>query len=205
MKIDIARRDEYRKLAKEQGYRSRSSYKLIELNKKYNLLKLNDTILDIGCSPGGWLQVSTKFAGPNGKVVGLDMDPVEPISGTSIIQADIEDLNIIQIINKACPFSFDVVLSDLSPKVSGIWHYDHERQISLTLTSLKISTKLLKKGGKAVFKIFEGNNSRSVKQEASKVFSEVITSKPKASRQKSSEFYLVCLSYNGKDYLGNRV
>ena len=81
MKIDIARRDEYRKLAKEQGYRSRSSYKLIELNKKYNLLKLNDTILDIGCSPGGWLQVSTKFAGPNGKVVGLDMDPVEPISG----------------------------------------------------------------------------------------------------------------------------
>ena len=81
MKIDIARRDEYRKLAKEQGYRSRSSYKLIELNKKYNLLKLNDTILDIGSAPGGWLQVSTKFAGPNGKVVGIDMDPVKPISG----------------------------------------------------------------------------------------------------------------------------
>lgn len=198
MKIDLARRDEYRKLAKEQGYRSRSSYKLIELNKKYNLLKLNDTILDIGSAPGGWLQVSTKFAGPDGKVVGIDMDPVKPILDTSIIQADIEDPNIIQIINNVCPFSFDVVLSDLSPNVSGIWHFDHERQISLTLISLRMSTKLLKIGGHAVFKIFEGNNSSIVKQEASKVFSKVTTSKPKASRQKSSEFYLVCLSYNGK-------
>ena len=198
MKIDLARRDEYRKLAKEQGYRSRSSYKLIELNKKYNLLKLNDTILDIGSAPGGWLQVSTKFAGPDGKVVGIDVDPVKPISDTTIIQADIEDPNIIQIINNVCPFSFDVVLSDLSPNVSGIWHFDHERQISLTLISLKMSIKLLKNGGHAVFKIFEGNNSSIVKQEASKVFSKVTTSKPKASRQKSSEFYLVCLSYNGK-------
>jgi 23S rRNA (uridine2552-2'-O)-methyltransferase len=198
MKIDLARRDEYRKLAKEQGYRSRSSYKLIELNKKYNLLKLNDTILDIGSAPGSWLQVSTKFAGPDGKVVGIDMDPVKPILDTSINQSDIEDPNIIQIINNVCPFSFDVVLSDLSPNVSGIWHFDHERQISLTLISLKMSTKLLKKGGHAVFKIFEGNNSGIVKQEASKVFSKVTTSKPKASRQKSSEFYLVCLSYNGK-------
>jgi len=205
MKIDIARRDEYRKLAKEQGYRSRSSYKLIELNKKYNLLKLNDTILDIGCAPGGWLQVSAKFAGPDAKVVGLDVDPVKPIMGTSIIQADIEDPNIIQIINEGCPYSFDIVLSDLSPNVSGIWHYDHERQISLTLISLKISTKLLKKGGNAVFKIFEGDNSSIVKREASKVFSKVITNKPKASRQKSSEFYLVCMSYNGKDYLLNRT
>lgn len=198
MKIDLARRDEYRKLAKEQGYRSRSSYKLIELNKKYNLLKLNDTILDIGSAPGGWLQVSTKFAGPDGKVVGIDVDSVKPISDTAIIQANIEDPNIIQIINNVCPFSYDVVLSDLSPNVSGIWHFDHERQISLTLIALKMSTKLLKNGGHAVFKIFEGNNSSIVKQEASKVFSKVTTSKPKASRQKSSEFYLVCLSYNGK-------
>jgi len=198
MKIDLARRDEYRKLAKVEGYRSRSSYKLIELNKKYNLLKPNDTILDIGSAPGGWLQVSTKFAGPDGKVVGIDMDPIKPILDASIIQADIEDPNIIQIINNVYPFSFDVVLSDLSPNVSGIWHFDHERQISLTLLSLKMSTKLLKIGGHAVFKIFEGNNSSIVKQEASKVFSKVTTSKPKASRQKSSEFYLVCLSYNGK-------
>lgn len=198
MKIDLARRDEYRKLAKEQGYRSRSSYKLIEPNKKYNLLKLNDTILDIGSAPGGWLQVSTKFAGPDGKVVGIDVDSVKPISDTAIIQANIEDPNIIQIINNVCPFSYDVVLSDLSPNVSGIWHFNHERQISLTLIALKMSTKLLKNGGHAVFKIFEGNNSSIVKQEASKVFSKVTTSKPKASRQKSSEFYLVCLSYNGK-------
>src|SRR6185295_7361282 len=154
MKIDIARRDEYRKLAKEQGYRSRSSYKLIELNKKYNLLKLNDTILDIGCALGGWLQVSAKFAGPDAKVVGLDVDPVKPIMGTSIIQADIEDPNIIQIINEGCPFSFDIVLSDLSPTASRISPYAHERQLKLNSIPSTIPKTLSTTGANAVFTIF---------------------------------------------------
>jgi 23S rRNA (uridine2552-2'-O)-methyltransferase len=197
MKIENALRDQYRKLARDEGYRSRSSYKLLELNKKYDILKKDDTILDIGCAPGGWLQVSKKYSDPNGKVVGIDINPVKPIPGISIIQADIEDPNVLQIIKKGFPTPFDVVLSDLSPKVSGIWHFDHERQISLSLTALQISTKILKRGGKAVFKIFEGKNSNNVKQEASKVFLKVTTSKPKASRQKSSEFYLVCSSFSG--------
>jgi 23S rRNA (uridine2552-2'-O)-methyltransferase len=199
MKIESALRDQYRKLARDEGYRSRSSYKLLELNKKYNILKKDDTILDIGCAPGGWLQVSKKYSDPNGKVVGIDINPVKPIYGISIIQADIEDPNILQIIKKGFPTPFDVVLSDLSPKVSGIWHFDHERQISLSLTALQISTKILKPGGIAVFKIFQGEYSSNVKQVASKVFSKVTTSKPKASRQKSSEFYLVCSSFSGND------
>ncbi len=199
MKIESALRDQYRKLAREEGYRSRSSYKLLELNKKYNILKKDDSILDIGCAPGGWLQVSKKYSDPNGKVVGIDINPVKPIHGISIIQADIEDPNILQIIKKGFPTPFDVVLSDLSPKVSGIWHFDHERQISLSLIALQISTKILKPGGLAVFKIFQGKYSSNVKQVASKVFSKVTTSKPKASRQKSSEFYLVCSSFSGND------
>jgi 23S rRNA (uridine2552-2'-O)-methyltransferase len=199
MKIESALRDQYRKLARDEGYRSRSSYKLLELNKKYNILKKDDSILDIGCAPGGWLQVSKKYSDPNGKVVGIDINPVKPIHGISIIQADIEDPNILQIIKKGFPTPFDVVLSDLSPKVSGIWHFDHERQISLSLTALQISTKILKHGGKAVFKVFQGKYSSNVKQEASKVFFKVTTSKPKASRQKSSEFYLVCSYFNGND------
>jgi len=199
MKIESALRDQYRKLARDEGYRSRSSYKLLELNKKYNILKKDDTILDIGCAPGGWLQVSKKYSDPNGKVVGIDINPVKPIQGISIIQADIEDPNIVQIIKKVFPTPFDVILSDLSPKVSGIWHFDHERQISLSLTALQISTKILKPGGIAVFKIFQGKYSSNVKQEASKVFSKVTISKPKASRQKSSEFYLVCSSFSGND------
>ena len=199
MKIESALRDQYRKLARDEGYRSRSSYKLLELNKKYNILKKDDSILDIGCAPGGWLQVSKKYSSPNGKVVGIDINPVKPMQGISIIQADIEDPNILQIIRKRFPTPFDVVLSDLSPKVSGIWHFDHERQISLSLTALQISTKILKPGGIAVFKIFQGKYSSNVKQEASKVFSKVTTSKPKASRQKSSEFYLVCSSFSGND------
>ncbi len=197
MKIESALRDQYRKLAKDQGYRSRSSYKLLEITKKHELLKQNDTILDIGCAPGGWLQVSKKLSDPNGKVVGIDIDPIKPIAGISTMLVDIEDPNVVEIIKKKFPFSFDVVLSDLSPKVSGIWHYDHERQISLTLVALRISTKLLKKGGNAVFKIFEGRHSGDVKKQASKVFLKVTACKPKASRQKSSEFYLVCSLFKG--------
>ena len=197
MKIESALRDQYRKLAKGQGYRSRSSYKLLEINKKYNILKQNDTILDIGCAPGGWSQVSKKYSGINGKVVGIDINPIKPIAGVSVIQADIEDPNVLQIIKKRFPISFDVVLCDLSPKVSGIWHYDHERQISLTLVALKITTQILKHGGKAVFKVFDGEYSGNVNKEASRVFINVVTSKPKASRQRSSEFYLVCSSFSG--------
>ncbi|MGH9973935.1 MAG: SAM-dependent methyltransferase, partial [Nitrososphaeraceae archaeon] len=100
MKIESALRDQYRKLARDEGYRSRSSYKLLELNKKYNILKKDDSILDIGCAPGGWLQVSKKYSSPNGKVVGIDINPVKPIHGISIIQADIEDPNILHIIKK---------------------------------------------------------------------------------------------------------
>jgi 23S rRNA (uridine2552-2'-O)-methyltransferase len=199
LKIENALRDEYRKLAKDQGFRSRSAYKLLEINNKKNLIKPNDTILDIGCAPGGWLQVAKKISGPDATIVGIDINPIRPIMGISTMQVDIEDKDAIEKIRKNFPYSFDVVLSDLSPKVSGIWHFDHERQISLTLVALQISSKLLKRGGNALFKIFDGTHSGDVRQEAAKIFLKVSTSKPKASRQKSSEFYIVCSSFKGKE------
>ena len=197
MKIENALRDQYRKLAKDQGFRSRSAYKLLEINNKYNVIKPNDTILDIGSAPGGWLQVAKKLSGPTATIVGIDLKPIQTITGISTMQVDIEDENLVEKIRKDFPFSFDVVLSDLSPKVSGIWHFDHERQISLTLVALQVSSKLLKRGGNAIFKIFDGSYSGEIKQEAAKIFLKVTTSKPKASRQKSSEFYLVCTSFKG--------
>lgn len=195
MKIENARRDQYRKLAKDQGYRSRSAYKLLEINNKHNLINPNDIILDIGCAPGGWLQVAKKISGPDGTIVGIDISPIKTITGISTMQVDIEDKDAIDQIRIKCPYSFDVVLSDLSPKVSGIWHFDHERQISLTLRAMQISSKLLKQGGNALFKIFDGSFSSDVKIEAEKIFRRVSISKPKASRQRSSEFYIVCSSF----------
>ncbi|HJR85865.1 MAG TPA: RlmE family RNA methyltransferase [Nitrososphaeraceae archaeon] len=197
MKIENALKDQYRKLAKDQGFRSRSAYKLLEINNKYNVIKPNDTILDIGSAPGGWLQVAKKLSGPTGTIVGIDIKPIKTITGISTVLVDIEDENLVEKIRKDFPFSFDVILSDLSPKVSGIWHFDHERQISLTLVALQVSSKLLKRGGNAIFKIFDGSYSGEIKQEAAKIFLKVTTSKPKASRQKSSEFYLVCTSFKG--------
>ena len=199
MKIENALRDEYRKLAKDQGFRSRSAYKLLEINNKKKLIKLNDTILDIGCAPGGWLQAARKISGPDGIIVGIDINPIKPIAGISTMQVDIEEKDAIEKIRKNFPYSFDVVLSDLSPKVSGIWHFDHERQISLTLVALEISSKVLKRGGNALFKIFDGTHSGDVRREAARIFLKVSTSKPKASRQKSSEFYIVCSSFQGKE------
>lgn len=155
--------------------------------------------MDIGSAPGGWLQVAKKLSGPTGTIVGIDVQPIKTITGISTMEVDIEDANLVEKVRKAFPFSFDVVLSDLSPKVSGIWHFDHERQISLTMVALQVSSKLLKRGGNAIFKIFDGSNSGEIKQEAAKKFLKVTTSKPKASRQKSSEFYLVCTSFRGNN------
>lgn len=96
MKIENALRDQYRKLAKDQGYRSRSAYKLLEINNKHNVIEPNDTILDIGCAPGGWLQVAKKLSGPTGTVVGVDISPTKTITEVSTIQLNIEDLDAIE-------------------------------------------------------------------------------------------------------------
>ncbi|HVE37129.1 MAG TPA: RlmE family RNA methyltransferase, partial [Nitrososphaeraceae archaeon] len=107
MKIESALRDQYRKLAKDQGYRSRSAYKLLEINNKHNLIEPNDIILDIGCAPGGWLQVAKKLAGPTGTVVGVDINLTKTITEVSTMQLNIEDPDAIEKIRKNFPFSFD--------------------------------------------------------------------------------------------------
>src|SRR5919202_4573692 len=108
MRLADARRDQYRRMAKDKGYRARSAYKLLQINKSYNILKEGDKVVDLGCAPGGWLQVAINEIGLSGKVVGLDLKPVEPVAGATILQGSIEDPNILSKISEILGCKADV-------------------------------------------------------------------------------------------------
>lgn len=193
MKLADSRKDQFRRLAKEQGYRSRSAFKLKQINESYKILNSGHCVVDIGCAPGGWIQIALAEVGPKGKVIGIDIKKIEPLTEAFVIQGSIEDEEMINSILKISNSYVDVVLSDLSPNVSGNWDLDHARQIDLTRTALKLSNKILKKGGKAVLKVFQGDMLNELIVELKKEFKKVIRTKPNASRQVSSEIYLICI------------
>ena len=193
MKLADSKKDQFRRLARDQGYRSRSAFKLKQINESYRILNKGHCVVDIGCAPGGWLQVALSEVGHKGKVIGIDVKKIEPLTEAFIIQGNIEDEDIINSILKISNSNVDVVLSDLSPNVSGNWDLDHARQIDLTRSALKLTDKILKKGGKVVLKVFQGDMLNELIVELKKEFKKVILTKPNASRQVSSEIYLICI------------
>jgi 23S rRNA (uridine2552-2'-O)-methyltransferase len=197
LKLSDARKDHYRKLAKDKGYRSRSAYKLLQLNNSYHIFRQRNKVLDLGCAPGGWLQVAIKEVGSCGKVIGIDLKEVKPLQGAIILHGNIEDKGTIDGVIKILNSKADVVLSDLSPNVSGIWGIDHARQISLTKSAFSVVQKILREDGNAIFKVFEGDLLNEVKDDLNSNFHKVLLTKPGASRQQSSELYIVCLKFRG--------
>jgi 23S rRNA (uridine2552-2'-O)-methyltransferase len=195
MRLADARRDQYRRLAKDQGYRARSAYKLLQINRSYNVLKKGDKVVDLGCAPGGWLQVAVKEVRPSGKVIGIDLKPVTPVVDAIILQGSIEDSNVLSKIEEILGSKADVILSDLAPNVSGVWDIDHARQISLSTIALQFTQRVLRIGGSSVFKVFEGDMLKEFRSELHRNFGKVFLSKPSASRQESSELYIICLNF----------
>ena len=195
MRLADARRDQYRRLAKDQGYRARSAYKLLQMNRSHNIIKKGDKVVDLGCAPGGWLQVAIKEVTPSGKVIGIDLKPVTPVADAIILQGSIEDPNMLSKIDEILGSKADVVLSDLAPNVSGVWDIDHARQISLSTIALRFTQHVLRIGGSGVFKVFEGDMLKEFRSELHKSFGKVLLSKPSASRQESSELYIICLNF----------
>ncbi|MBM3895429.1 MAG: RlmE family RNA methyltransferase [Thaumarchaeota archaeon] len=195
MKLIDARKDHFRKLAREEGYRSRATYKLRELNNAYRIIGPGFYVLDLGCAPGGWTQVAVKLAGNKGKVMGIDTTYVEDIPGAHIIQGDIENESIIDEILSYFERKVDAVICDISPQVIGKWSVDHARQISLNYSCAKIMEKVLAHKGNAVFKVFDGEYSNEFRDYIKKKFVKIKLTKPKASRKPSSELYYVCLGY----------
>ncbi len=196
MKLEKARRDLYRKLAKKEGFRSRAAFKLLDLNERYSLLKPNQKVVDFGCAPGGWLQVASKAVGLGGRVLGVDVSLVDKVGdNVTTITGDVGLDSTINAVLDQLQGHADVVLSDISPKVSGVWELDHQRQADLTLRVIDAFPRLLKPGGNAVLKIFEGERVKEINSMLLEVFRVVKLAKPKASRSESSEMYFVCLRF----------
>lgn len=195
MKLIDARKDHFRKLAREEGYRSRATYKLKELNNAYRIIGPGFYVLDLGCAPGGWTQVAVKLAGNKGKVMGIDTSYVEDIPGAHIIQGDIENESIADEILSYFERKVDAVICDISPQIIGKWSVDHAKQISLNYSCVKIMEKVLVHKGNAVFKVFDGEYSNEFRDYLKKKFAKIKLTKPNASRKPSSELYYVCLGY----------
>lgn len=196
MRLDDARRDQYRRLAREEGYKSRAAYKLLESVRKYQLVKRGDVVLDFGAAPGGWLQVASEAVGESGLVLGVDLEPLQlNLENVVTIQSDVRSPELAVKIEKSLPRKADVVLSDLSPQVMGTWDLDHYRQIDLTMAAAALMGGFLRKGGNAMFKVFDGERFGETRALLSKQFQKVHITKPKASRKGSAELYLVCLGF----------
>ena len=193
MKLIDAKKDQYRKLAHEHGYRSRAAYKLKEINKSYRIIGPGSYVLDLGCAPGGWSQIAQKISGNQGKVLGIDTSFVEDIQNVKIIQGDIDDPTIVDEIIQYFGKKADSVICDLSPQVSGNWSVDHATQISLNYSAVKIMDKVLEKKGNALFKVFDGEYSSEFYDFIRKKFIKTKLTKPKASRKPSSELYCICM------------
>lgn len=194
MKLSEARKDYYRKRAKNDGFRSRSAYKLLQLNKSYHFLKKGSRVIDFGSYPGGWLQVAKGEVGQDGLVIGTDLKQIDYLEDVELLNYSVEDPELQEYLIGHIRH-VDVVLSDLSPNISGIWEIDHITQINLSRVAFSLATKVLKDGGAGIFKVFEGDTLRAFVKELSTQFQRVKISKPDASRQSSSESYLVCSGF----------
>ena len=195
MKPADARKDHYRKMARQQGYRSRAAYKLKALNKSYRIIGPGFYVLDLGCSPGGWTQVAVQLAGSRGKVMGIDASYMDDVDGAYVCRRDISDESVADEALEYFGRRVNALICDLSPQVAGNWSVDHMRQISLNYDAVRIMERVLARKGNAVFKVFDGEYSGEFHRSIKPMFSKVYATKPPASRKESSEVYFVCLGY----------
>ncbi len=190
--LDRHVKDDYVKQSVKDGYRSRAVYKLLELNDKSQFLKKGQTIVDLGAAPGGWLQVASKIAGEKGLVIGLDLLPIDPIVDVKTIEGDFREDNVLKILeNTLNGEKVDVVLSDMAPNLSGVTAVDQPRAIYLCELAVEFALNHLKPGGWLVVKVFQGEGFEEFLKQVRQHFGTVSMKKPKASRPKSREMYLV--------------
>jgi len=185
--------DQYFKKAKELGYRARSVFKLAEIQNKFKILKPGMDILDLGAAPGSWLQYASKIVGPKAELVGVDLMPIKKLARNIVtLEADIFADDIIARTILLHPRKFNLILSDLAPKTSGIKTTDHARSIELNQRAAELSKDLLAPNGTLVLKIFQGGDFQYFLKKLKTTFESVKTFKPQASRGRSFEIYAIC-------------
>ena len=191
--VQERKKDYYYRKAKEEKYRSRAAYKLFQAIEKYHFIRNGDVVIDLGAAPGGWVQAARKIVGSKGFVLGVDLKPIEPFPQSNVrtIISDISEQETLEQILTMVPKKADVVISDASPNISGIWEVDHARQIDLAHKSLEIALETLKPSGNFFAKVFEGDLLNDFIGKMKKHFEVVRIIKPKASRAKSSEIFVL--------------
>jgi 23S rRNA (uridine2552-2'-O)-methyltransferase len=191
--IQDRKRDYYYQKAKKEKYRSRAAYKLFQAIKKYDFIKYGDVVVDLGAAPGGWIQAARKTAGKKGFVLGVDLKAIEPFEQSYVrtIICDVREPEAAQEILSMLPRKADVVISDASQNISGIWEVDHARQIDLAQLALEIALKTLKPHGNFFVKVFQGDMLDDFTHKVKQHFENVLVIKPKASRAKSSEMFIL--------------
>lgn len=186
------KREHYYKEAKKRGYRARSAFKLKQIHERFNVFSKNNVVIDLGAAPGGWSQVVNEYVGTHGIVIGVDILSIQPINNVKFIQGDInDDTTINEIKNILSKSKADVVLSDMSPDISGNYTVDQARSIWLCERALIVVKQLLHPHGCFVCKIFEGADTKEFIEKVKHLFLTVRTFSPEASRKSSSEIYII--------------
>ncbi len=191
------KKDPYYKRAKEEKYRSRASYKLMQLNKKFKIIKKENKVVDLGAVPGGWSQVAIEKVGENGMVIGVDLQKIKPFEEPNyhFIKGDFTKERIQGEIAEELEGKANVIISDASPSLSGIKDIDHLRSIDLAENVMNISNKILKNKGNILIKVFQGEEFKDLLDHMKTKFKVLKTTKPSSSRKKSSEMYVIGLKY----------
>lgn len=189
------RKDKYYIKAKKEHYRSRAVYKLKQIDFRFDLVRPGDVVVDLGASPGGWSQVAAELVGSEGKVIAMDIERMAPIEGVTFIRGDIRNDAVVARLKELIPDGVDVVISDMSPDISGNYSYDHAKSVELCEHALRFAASTLKQGGNFAAKMFYGDMSKAFVELARNYFHEVHLHHPRASRSTSSEIYVVALGF----------
>jgi len=188
--------DEFVKRARVEGYRSRSSYKLLEINDKFRLLKPGNCVIDLGSTPGGWSQVAVQNVGRKGQIIALDILEMDEIDGVSFIFGDFtEEEPFRQLLRAVKDRPVDLVISDMAPNLSGMKQIDQPRSAYLVELAIQLCDEVLRRGGNFVAKCFEGEGIGEIRQSFRQRFHKVVNFKPRASRGKSREVYVIGLEH----------
>ena len=188
-------RDPFFKQSKIQGYRSRSAFKLIEMNKKFKFLKKGTYLLDLGCSPGGWAQVATKIIS-KGEILSVDIKSMDNIHNVNFLKGDLLDNEICEKISNYFEKKFDVVISDIAANTTGNRNLDSFRTGELCLIAMDLAKKVLNKEGVFLSKVFMGSVFDEINKKARECFKNVIKYKPTSSKKESKELYIYCKGFS---------
>ena len=186
----------YYNIAKKQGYRARSAFKLLQIQERYSILKKGDIVIDLGAAPGGWCQVIKEHIG-NGVIIAVDIEEMSPMPGVRFVKSDITKEETIEYIKKEIEKPADALVSDVAPDITGNYSMDHARSVWLCTHALTIAENVLKKNGVFICKIFEGEELQKFIGKVKNRFGHVKSFVPKASRKRSSEIYIIAKGFKG--------